>query len=83
MITQDEIDKIQNLKARRYSQSRVAEKLAISIMGGDDWWGWGLPLHAKAIHEPFNGFLVFCWLHAADVEEFPLNCRQIFNSWKS
>ena len=44
MITQDEIDEIQNLKARRYSQSRVAEKLAISISTVARYWDQGKKL---------------------------------------
>jgi hypothetical protein len=38
MITQDQIDEIQHLKARRYSQSRVAEKLAISVSTVARYW---------------------------------------------
>lgn len=46
MITQDEIDKIQNLRARRYSQSRVAEKLGISISTVARYWDQGQKLTA-------------------------------------
>jgi transcriptional regulator with XRE-family HTH domain len=49
MITQDEIDKIQNLKARRYSQSRVAEKLDISISTVARYWDQGEKLKGGSL----------------------------------
>ena len=41
MITQDEIDKVKKLKAKRYSQSRVAKELGISISTVARYWHSG------------------------------------------
>ena len=39
MITKDDISKIQELKARGYSQARVAQKLSISRATVQRYWG--------------------------------------------
>lgn len=56
MITQDEIDKIQELKARRYSQSRVAEKLNISISTVSRHWHQGKKLKGSRLTTKKFGF---------------------------
>jgi hypothetical protein len=56
MITQDDIDRIQEMRARRYSQPRVARELKISVSTVARYWKPGKELRGSGPTPKKYGF---------------------------